>query len=330
MLGVMPDEEKMMEEIARSLETRDGEFGRMYEDTLPEASQEGTKKKHREPGGFAAFLAAFGASLLLFAAILLGAFSLSGGGGEGSVSSAPAGSVSADLSLQNYRPTAADSGRMLVICGGEGDPGRAFFWLLRIDPRNGVMTVLSLPDGAETESGTLLSAASESASRAAAEAAELLGLDGLTYIRLSKADAAAIVDGLGGMEWTFRDRYQSDTLDIPPGERLLDGETLLTLLEDAGGGSGLPEPAEILTALLGQKFTEEAFNKDDGLFELLAGHSTGELSVVDYYEHKQYIRWFLHLGAGYRTITLSGAPGETRALSEGEIHLAREEMGLDG
>ena len=58
--------------------------------------------------------------------------------------------------------------------------------------------------------------------------------------------------------------------------------------------------------------------------------STGELSVVDYYEHKQYIRWFLHLGAGYRTITLSGAPGETRALSEGEIHLAREEMGLDG
>ena len=96
-----------------------------------------------------------------------------------------------------------------------------------------------------------------------------------------------------------------------------------------GGGSGLPEPAEILTALLGQKFTEEAFNKDDGLFELLAGHSTGELSVVDYYEHKQYIRWFLHLGAGYRTITLSGAPGETRALSEGEIHLAREEMGLE-
>ena len=39
MLGVMPDEEKMMEEIARSLETRDGEFGRMYEDTLPEASR---------------------------------------------------------------------------------------------------------------------------------------------------------------------------------------------------------------------------------------------------------------------------------------------------
>ena len=49
MLGVMPDEEKMMEEIARSLETRDGEFGRMYEDTLPEASREGAKKKRREP-----------------------------------------------------------------------------------------------------------------------------------------------------------------------------------------------------------------------------------------------------------------------------------------
>lgn len=328
MLGVMPDEEQMMEEIARSLETRDGEFGRMYEDTLPDAGAGGKKKKHREPGGFTAFLAAFGASLLLFGAILLGAFSLTGGGEN--ASSAPAGNASADLSLQNYRPTAADSGRLLVICGGEGDPGRVFFWLLRIDPRNGVMTVLSLPDGAETESGTLLLAASESASRAANEAAKLLGLDDLTYIRLSKADAAGIIDGLGGMEWTFRDRYKSDTLDIPPGKRLLDGETLLTLLEDAGGDSGLPEPAEILTALLGQKFTEEAFNKDDGLFELLAGHSTGELSVVDYYEHKQYIRWFLHLGAGYRTITLSGAPGETRALSEGELSLAREELGLDG
>ncbi len=326
MLGVMPDEEEMMEEIARSLETRDGEFGRMYEDTLPEEG--GAKKKRREPGGFTAFLLAFGASLLLFAAIILGAFSLSGGN-QTSESETLSGSVSADLSLQNYRPVSTDSGRLLIICGGEGDPGRVFFWLTRIDPRNGVMTVLSLPDGTITENGTLSSAAAQSASAAAAEAAKLIGLEDLTYIHLSKEDAVSIVNGLGGMEWTFHDRYQSDTLDIPPGERLLDGETLLTLMEDSGGDSGLPEPAEILTALLGQKFTEEAFNRDDGLFELLAAHSDGELSVVDYYEHKQYIRWFLHLGAGYRTITLSGAPGETRTLSEGELSLAREEMGLD-
>ena len=63
-----------------------------------------------------------------------GPFPSRGAAGRVPFPAPPAGSVSADLSLQNYRPTAADSGRMLVICGGEGDPGRAFFWLLRIDP----------------------------------------------------------------------------------------------------------------------------------------------------------------------------------------------------
>ena len=317
----MPDEEELMEEIARALRERDGGYGRLYEDTLPSPE----KKKRREPGGMTAFFAAFGASMLILGAILLGAFSLSG---REKPDAALSGGQS-DLSLLHYRPSAADAGTLLILCGGEGDPGRAFFWLVRIDPQNGVMTILSLPDGAVTPDGTLLSIASESAARAADAAAGLLGMEDLPYLRLSKADAAEIVDALGGMEWTFRDRFTSDTLDIPPGEHLLDGETLLTLME-ASGGQGLPEPAEILTAFLGQKFTEEAFNRDDSLFELLAGHSSGELSVIGYYDHKPYIRWFLHLGGGYRTITLSGDPGEVRALSEGEIAYAREELGLEG
>ena len=77
---------------------------------------------------------------------------------------------------------------------------------------------------------------------------------------------------------------------------------------------------------LGQRFTASAFNRDDGLFETLVSWSEGNISVMDYYNGKKFLRWFLYMGAGYQTIAV-GETGNT-VLSDGERQLARERLGL--
>ena len=192
------------------------------------------------------------------------------------------------------------------------------------------MLVLSFPDSLLSEDGeeTLsLRKASESLSSAEAAVKAIFGKENVSRtIRLTRENAASLVSALGGMDWEFTTRYQSQSLDIPPGRHRLDGETLLELLDAAGTVSGkqLPSESEILAALLGQRLTEDAFNKDDGLFTALVTRSEGTLSAVDYYGGKKFIRWFLRLGAGFRTITL-GSPG-VESLTEGELEYARSKL----
>ena len=132
------------------------------------------------------------------------------------------------------------------------------------------------------------------------------------------------------MEWEFSDRYKSDSLDIPVGRHLLDGETVLRLMADGDlGAKAVPGSADILCALLGQRFTEEAFNKNDSLFQALVSHSSCDISVMDYYDDKKFLRWYLHMKAGCRTIALAGERTEGGIiLSEGEVQLAREKLGI--
>ena len=193
------------------------------------------------------------------------------------------------------------------------------------------MTILSLPGETLAGEGTLADAAQVSGPRAVAAAETVLGEGSIDkYLLLRHGDAADLITELGGMEWEFSDRYQSDSLDIPVGRHLLDGETVLRLMADGDAGAkAMPGSADILSALLGQRFTEDAFNKNDSLFQTLVSHSSGDISVMDYYDGKKFLRWYLHMQAGGRTIALSGERTEGGIiLSEGEVQLAREKLGI--
>ncbi len=300
------------------------------DETLRKLSPDPSPPKEALSGG-KIFSLTFGISLLLL--ILLMIFVLSGTARGGqlfsgqSLPSVTEGSV--DHSMDNYRPGKENGMRILLLTAAEGE-APAHYWLLRISPVSGEMLVLSFPDSLLSEDGeeTLsLRKASESLSSAEAAVKAIFGKENVSRtIRLTRENAASLVSALGGMDWEFTTRYQSQSLDIPPGRHRLDGETLLELLDAAGTASGkqLPSESEILAALLGQRLTEDAFNKDDGLFTALVTRSEGTLSAVDYYGGKKFIRWFLRLGAGFRTITL-GSPG-TESLTEGELEYARSKL----
>ena len=326
--------EEIAAEIAESLkkaEKEDG-YGKLY------LCGEGERPPKEALSGGKIFSLTFGVSLLLLMGLMLMILSGTGGGkllwGHGSAyDSAGESGGDADHSLDSYHPAKEDGLRVLCVVAGEEAAGGetetpAHYWLLRIHPSDGEMAVVTFPDSvAVPESGeTLREAAAEGSTQALSAVRSLLGketVDRVVYF--TRKNAADLVNTLGGMEWEFRDRYKDDTLDIPAGRHRLDGETVLALMDGgAKEGSVLPGRAEILTAFLGQKLTEEAFNRDDGLFQALAARSTGTLSAVDYYEGKKFVRWFLRLGAGYRTITVGREGG--KILSEDEIEYVRGEM----
>ncbi len=353
----MKDEEQLMEGIAEVMSGMEDDFGSLPDEEVLRADGNGWKGlQDRFEGkigrgkalpGFAVFLLTFMMSLLLLVAVMYGVLKLTSKNGTLFGGSAPESLTASgvDLSLDYYHPGLSDDRRLLVICGGAESPqplpvsqqaGQAddlpvFFWILRIDPRSGNMTILSLPGETFAGEGTLAEAAQVSGKEAASAVETLLGEKSIDrYLSLRHADAAALITELGGMEWEFTDHYQSAALDIPVGRHLLDGETVLRLMAEGDtGAKSLPGSADIFSALLGQRFTEDAFNKDDSLFQALVSHSSGNISVMDYYDGKKFLRWYLHMKAGCRTVNLMGEKsGGGVMLSDGEIELAREKLGI--
>ena len=200
------------------------------DETLRKLSPDPSPPKEALSGG-KIFSLTFGISLLLL--ILLMIFVLSGtarGGQLFSGQSLPSVTEgSADHSMDNYRPGKENGMRILLLTAAEGE-APAHYWLLRISPVSGEMLVLSFPDSLLSEDGeeTLsLRKASESLSSAEAAVKAIFGKENVSRtIRLTRKNAASLVSALGGMDWEFTTRYQSQSLDIPPGRHRLDGETL--------------------------------------------------------------------------------------------------------
>jgi hypothetical protein len=275
------------------------------------AGEQEHRPKRQPLSGLSTFLLTFLFSLLILVTGMYGVLRVTGGerlfGGE---TSAPSGGET-DLSLADYRPALSDGKRLLVVAGE-----RPLCWVLRIDPKSGTLTAVTLPPN--TVSGNT------TPSGAAAAVEELLGAGSIDRVLLlDSTGLSELIDRLGGMEWTFSDRYQSETLDIPVGRHLLDGATVLQLMNEEGSG-GLPGSGEILCAFLGQRFTAETLD-NDAFFQAVAAHSAGTVSAVDYYDSKKFLRWYLGLSSDSKTLTLTGAED---GLSAGELSLAREKLGI--
>lgn len=244
----------------------------------------------------------------------------------------PQSSASSDLSTRNYYPDADDGFRILLIAADSQNRTEGFI-LASLDPAAVRLTLVSLPgelavtlDGRE---GTLLSHDRYAGSEEALRAAEvLLDTEVDRWLRVTRKGAIHLIDALGGMEWEFSQPLETERLSIPVGRHLLDGETVVTLMEE--NGSGIPDRTGILSALMGQRLTEQLLNRGDWLFQVLVSNTEGNVSQFDYQSHKKLLRWYLT----HEERQLTGFSARVQRDADGSPALAEGEreriLGLPG
>jgi len=237
---------------------------------------------------------------------------------------APAGST--DLSAQGYRPSEEDGFRVLIIYA-EKETAKGFA-VLSADPMAAKVTLLSLPGELNTEldgrSGTLFSQDAYAGSAQALGAdQELLGLKIHRWIRVERRGAVNMIDALGGMEWEFSEPLNTRRLSVPVGRHLLDGETVLALIEARESGEPLPDTIHVAASLLGQRLTQSLLNIGDWFFQVLVSNTQGNISQFDYQGHKKMLRWYL-TNENRRLQTLS----VTGELQDGKMVLSAEDQAV--
>lgn len=232
---------------------------------------------------------------------------------------------SSDLSTQNYHPSAEDGFRILIIAE---DGEEKHFALLTMDPAAVEVSLVSLPGEltatVDKREGTLLSHEQYAGGGETVRAAEaLLGIKVDRWLRIRRQGAVNMIDALGGMEWEFSEPLETDRLSIPVGRHLLDGETVVTLMEE--DDRRLPETVKMAASLVGQRLTEQLLNKGDWFFQVLTANTDGNISQFDYQSNKKLLRWYLtHAN---RKLTGHTVTGERQG---GKLLLTDEEKALLG
>lgn len=236
-------------------------------------------KKQRS--GFGVFAAAFSVSLALMLLTVGTVMSITVQREE---SSPP---PSSDLSVEVYTPDEKDALTVLVITETDGPA----FSLVDIDPMTAGIRLISLPGELTAGERTLLEAWEYAGGREALEAVKQAGIPAERWLHIRRRGAVNMIDALGGMEWEFSEPLRTDRLDIPVGRHLLDGETVLTLMEEED--DRLPEVTGMALSLIGQRLTEKLINSGDRLFQVLTANSDGDISQFDYQSRKKMLRWYL-------------------------------------
>ncbi|MCI8600672.1 MAG: hypothetical protein HFE45_03655 [Oscillospiraceae bacterium] len=244
---------------------------------------------------------------------------------------------SSDLSAQSYHPSSEDAFRVLVIYRPEPDADPKGFALLAMDPVAVKVILLNLPaelsvtlDGrTDTLAGHTAYAGGGEALRAA-EALLQTPVD--RWVLAERRGAINLIDALGGMEWEFSEPLKTQRLSVPVGRHLLDGETVLTLLEDSEN-EALPDTVHAAAGLLGQRLTESLLNNGDWFFQILISNTEGNISQFDYQTRKKQLRWYL--ANDQRRLQTLSVTGETDAegtlwLSEKDRALLQAELGKYG
>ncbi|MBQ4051323.1 MAG: LCP family protein [Oscillospiraceae bacterium] len=236
-------------------------------------------KKQRS--GFRIFASAFAVSLTLLLVTMGTVMSVTVRREESSLPS------SSDLSAEDYIPSEKDALCILVITETDGTA----FSLVDIDPMTAGIRLISLPGELTAGERTLLEAWEYAGGREAFAAAKEAGLSPDRWLHIRRRGAVNMIDALGGMEWEFSEPLRTDRLDIPVGRHLLDGETVMTLMEEED--DRLPEVTGMALSLIGQRLTEKLVNSGDRLFQVLTANSDGDLSQFDYQSRKKMLRWYL-------------------------------------
>ena len=264
-------------------------------------------QKRRSPG--AVFAISFSISLAVLLAVVMTVMSVilrprETGGTAGAEKTAEA---------VRYEPGEADALSLLVIsCRRRSDSPDAFT-LIRFDPANERLLLISIPPETVTtvgaKTGTFRKhyeyAGSENA-RLAAESLFLCRVGG--YIRIAKSGAVNLIDALGGLECRFSSGYENEQVSVPPGEHLLSGELLYEIASAPPEG----QEAESWRAGLYRDFLQQRLGKAliprlDYLMESFWNNTDTDLSVFDWNARRRAAEAFL--SAEGKAVEVRSLPG---------------------
>lgn len=242
----------------------------------------------RERSSFYLFAVSFFTSLGILLLVMAVVFSLTVEGEE------PVSQPS-DLSVDQYRPSAEDAFSILIM--GETEGQLSQLALLSFDPMAVEICLTRLDPETEVEldgrTDDLLGHDAYAGSEEVVRGVSALGYPVDRYLRIGRQGAINLIDSLGGMEWEFSEPLQTSRLNIPVGRHLLDGETVLTIMEESRTLDTVPQGGKVALSLLGQRLTESLLNRGDWFFQLLMSNTQSDISQLDYASHKKMLRWYL-------------------------------------
>lgn len=255
-------------------------------------------REKKERSSFGIFMISFSISLTVLLAVVLAVMSAVFGPPGSSRTGQESAPEAAEAGL-SYRPDAAAGLNLLVVSVRERSDAPHAFTLCRFDPANDRILLVPIPPETvttvqartDTFAGHYGYAGSANA-RLAAE--NLLGCTVGRYVRLSRGGAVNLIDALGGLTYHFDEGYETDTVSVPAGTHLLNGE-LLYEVANAAPADVQAENWRLTLAgeLLVQQLDAEADDRLDYLMEVFWNNTDTDLSQFDYTTRRKALTYFL-------------------------------------
>ena len=201
-----------------------------------------------------------------------------------------------DLSMSYYTPDDGDSFKLLLIRCREKSEPPVSYTVLEFLPERCEINLINIPVDMKVTVNTKTDTLNghydyAGSSNAKIAAGNILLSDVDRYVRIDDRGFTNIVDALGGIEKTFPKAYKGDGVSIPVGNHLLNGKTVLKLLEEA--------PNEIfysfedfLKSLMEEKLKKADTIKGDYLFTVFVNNVDTDITQFDFASHKKALRYF--------------------------------------
>lgn len=276
------------------------------------------------------FFLSFGISLAVLLAIVIVVMSSvlePLGGAEQIAEESEPEAAEAGLS---YRPDASMGINFMVISVRERSDLPHAYTLCRFDPANERFVMVPVPPETvvtvKAKTATLQEHYDYAGSANVRLAAEsMLLCDVERYVRLNRSGTVNLIDALGGLTRYFEQAYETETVSVPAGTHLLNGE-LLYEIANSPPKDTTPETwrLTLIGELLVQSLTAEADDRLDYLMEVFWNNVDTDLSQFDYTTRRKALTYFLRSETKQIEIfPLSGSWNEDRTeFVPGEAALA--------
>lgn len=198
-----------------------------------------------------------------------------------------------------YRPASSMGLNVMVISVRERSSEPHAYTLCRFDPANDRIVLVPIPPETvvtvKAKEDTFAGHYDYAGSVNVALAAESMLLGEIDrYVRLSKGGAVNLVDALGGLTYHFEEGYEGETVSVPAGTHLLNGE-LFYEIANCPPSQASPESWRLGLAgeLLAQKLDASADDRLDYLMEVFWNNTDTNLSQFDYTTRRKALTYFL-------------------------------------
>lgn len=244
------------------------------------------------------FFAAFGISLVILLAVVWGILHSFMGLSAGQAVVSDSSPDQAEEAFV-YSPTQKEGITLLFICCKDrSDPPYAYT-LCRFDPEKDRIVLVPIPP----ETMVTVKARTKdfqnhyqyagcANAKLAAESLLLSTVD--RYVRIGKNGAVNLIDTLGGVTHRFEESYETETVSVPAGTHLLNGELLYGVMHSPPEGfSPVNWRMGFIGELLTQRLDESADKSLDFLMETFWNNTDTDLTQFDYTTRQRALTYFL-------------------------------------